>query len=130
MARSSRRRGRGPQNRTDWPSPPGTLEGVDGAEAARVVERVCGAKHRFDDPGRAWQAARAVRRRTGSAVRAYRCPFSGGTRAAAHWHIGHVPSVDSLRVVAAAIRIRTQRIGATESSDECHARPVITDVTR
>ena len=107
-----------------------TLEGVDAAEAARVVERVCEAKHRYSDPGGAWRAARAVRGRTGSAVRAYRCPFSGGTRATAHWHIGHVPSIDSLRRVAAAIRIRTQRIGTTESSDIVHTQSVITDVTR
>jgi len=131
MARSSRAPdNRGPRNRPDRPRLPVTLEGVDAAEAARVVERVCEAKYRYGDPGGAWRAARAVRWRTGSAVRAYRCPFSGGTRAMAHWHIGHVPSIDSLRVVAAAIRVRTQRIGTTEVSDECHARPVVSDVTR
>lgn len=133
MARSSRPRGnRGPRNRMDRPRPllAVTLDGIDAAEAARVAERVCGSKQRYEDPGSAWGAVRAVRRRTGGDLRAYRCPFSGGTRAAAHWHIGHVPSIGSLRRVAAAIRIRAQRIGMTECGDEVHTQPVITDVTR
>lgn len=125
MPRRSSRRNDRPRNRTDRPRPllAVTLDGIDAAEATRVVERVCGSKVRYGDPGRAWQAARAVRRRTGSPLRAYRCPFSGGTRAAAHWHTGHVPSIESLRRVAAAIRFRAQRIGMTDEGDEVHSRP-------
>jgi hypothetical protein len=88
-----------------------TLDGVSAVEAARIVERVCGSKQRHMSPGGARRAAGGVRVRMGADVWPYRCPFSGGCRAGAHWHVGHVPSYESLRRIAAAIRVRAQGIG-------------------
>ena len=45
---------------------------------------------------------------TGRHINAYRCPFGDGTRANAHWHIGHVPSVASLERLAVAVRQHAQ----------------------
>jgi len=118
--RSHPRATRGPRNPAPSLAPfPGTLDGVSADEAARIVERACGSKERYSGPGAARRAARRIRGRTGRDVQPYRCPFSGGMRAAAHWHIGHVPSIASLGRIAAAIRIRAQGIGA-DRCVECH----------
>jgi hypothetical protein len=67
-------------------------------EHEAVRYRVCGSKRPL---GR--DAARNVAQRAqaeGIDLRPYRCPFSHGT----HWHVGHIPSLASLRAIAAAIR--------------------------
>lgn len=70
---------------------------ADRHEAVR--DRVCASKTPMGrDAARRYAAH--VCDTTGDVVRAYRCPFSAG----AHWHVGHPPSVEGLRAIAAAIR--------------------------
>jgi hypothetical protein len=78
------------------------------AEVAGIVERVCGSKLRYESPSEARRVARRLRAKSGRPVHHYRCPFGDGTRAHAHWHVGRLPSVASLRRIALAIRTRSQ----------------------
>lgn len=73
-------------------------------DADQVIDRACRTKHAFDLPGDARHAAREATLRTGDRIRAYRCPFGDGTRKHAHWHIGHIPSLEGLEDIARAIR--------------------------
>lgn len=68
------------------------------SEARRVRLIGCGCKSRF---GRDTARGRAgeLTVETGEAIRAYRCPFGGD-----HWHVGHVPTMETVAEVAAAIR--------------------------
>jgi hypothetical protein len=97
---------------------PASGDRVDGPEAMTaervegIVQRHCTSKHRYANPGAARGAARSARDRTGERISSYRCSFAGGTRASAHWHIGHVPSVAALQDIADAIRYRAQHPGA------------------
>lgn len=68
-----------------------------------IVERACGDKQRYG-----WRTARDIaadRRASGDDISAYRCPFNhdddGGQP---HWHLGHVPSMESVHDVVDAIR--------------------------
>lgn len=79
-------------------------------EVAEVVERTCTSKYRYDDPALSRSVAWRVRDRTMRPVRAYRCPFGDGTRAHAHWHVGHVPSMAALQRIADATRVRAQGV--------------------
>lgn len=64
-----------------------------------VRERVCTSKTPMGrDAARRY--ADHICATTDDVVRAYRCPFSS----ARHWHVGHPPSVEGLRAIAAAIR--------------------------
>jgi hypothetical protein len=81
---------------------------MNAAEVHQIVDRCCTSKHCYATPGEARRAARTARARTGKPISAYRCPFTGGTRAQAHWHIGHVPSLADLERIALAIRTRHQ----------------------
>lgn len=92
---------------TEPSAPQGGIEMTDD-ELQRIVERTCTDKARYDNPGAARRAAAAARARRGIRISAYRCPFAGGTRATAHWHIGRVPSVASIERIAVAIRHRAQ----------------------
>lgn len=73
-------------------------------DAGRVIDRACRSKHPFDTPGEARRVARQDSLRTGERIRAYRCPFGDGTSKVAHWHVGHVPSLEGLQDIARAIR--------------------------
>lgn len=70
-------------------------------QAAVVRDRACTSK--------AAMSRRTARLRadTLEGAWAYRCPFtSPRTR---HWHVGHVPSIESLQTVADAIRTLAQQ---------------------
>lgn len=71
-------------------------------EFAAVKERACGNKipHSRDTARRIAEHHRAE----GDLVGAYRCPFCPGK----HWHVGHVPSMESLQQIADAIRYHEQ----------------------
>lgn len=63
-----------------------------------VRQRTCGDKRRYRTR---WGARHAAERRSqasGDTIRAYRCPFCPS------FHIGHVPSMESLEALAEAIR--------------------------
>lgn len=74
---------------------------MDVDEARTVRRRACREKLRYG-LSTAREVAAAVRRRTGDRVKQYRCPWCR------RWHVGHVPSVKSLRRVAQAIRVLAQ----------------------
>jgi hypothetical protein len=82
-------------------------------QVATVVRRVCTSKRPIRSPLAARHVAEHVRRRTARPIAAYRCPFAGSSRASVHWHIGHVPSLASLKRIAAAIRVRAQGLGVS-----------------
>lgn len=73
-------------------------------DAQEVVEHACGRKRAFDTPGEARRVARSASRSSGDLIRSYRCPFGDGCRAHAHWHVGHLPSLEGLEDIARAIR--------------------------
>jgi hypothetical protein len=58
-------------------------------------------KKNYPGPAEARAAADRLRAE-GEQVAPYRCPWGKGR----HWHIGHVPSVEGLERIAAAIRHR------------------------
>lgn len=66
------------------------------ASTSWVVEHACGRKRALDRR-HAQKVARAARER-GERVSAYPCPFCES------WHVGHVPSLDSMEDIARAIR--------------------------
>lgn len=69
-------------------------------ESTRVVIfRAC-----LDKTGmglRVAKAVQAIRRAEGHHDTAYRCPFSPPDH---HWHVGRVPSMESVATIAAAVR--------------------------
>src|SRR5262245_41619735 len=67
----------------------GLLGAISADEVATIIHRACTSKERFGAPGPARRTARRLSAATGDRVRAYRCPFGDGTRARAHWHVGH-----------------------------------------
>lgn len=76
------------------------------AETWRELEaRTCKAKHPFTGAGDAHEAARRARARGEATVRAYPCPWC------ARYHVGHLPSLDALERLAAALRARREEIG-------------------
>lgn len=77
---------------------------VDTFDARAVIDRACRSKHDYSTPGEARSAAREASRRSGGIIRPYRCPFGDGCRHHAHWHIGHLPSLERLADIARAIR--------------------------
>ena len=70
-----------------------------------VIDRACRSKKRYESVAHAAHDA-AVLRARGERVFQYRCPFGDGTRAHAHFHVGHVPSLERLEDIARAIRER------------------------
>lgn len=64
----------------------------------------CGRKLKYLDPADAHAAARRARAK-GEAVRAYPCPWC------CEFHIGHVPSLESLERLAVALRARREELG-------------------
>ncbi len=77
-------------------------------EHQRTRQRVCTEKARYDDRAAAFEAVRWIRRRQRRAglghdptLHAYRCPFSGAEE---HFHVGHPPSLESMKKIADAIR--------------------------
>lgn len=67
-------------------------------ETQATIDRACLSKNAL---GR--DAARRVceeARRVGNHLQAYRCPFFED----GHWHVGHVPSMASVDLIARAIR--------------------------
>lgn len=78
-------------------------------DAGRVIEHACLRKRRYTTPGEARDVARRMndqaRRESGvTPYRVYRCPFGDGCRHHAHFHVGHVPSLEGLQDIARAIR--------------------------
>ncbi len=66
-----------------------------------MIARAC-----LDKDGMGRKAAMSVearQRRQGKdvAVSAYRCPFSSKDH---HWHVGHVPSIETVASIADAVR--------------------------
>jgi hypothetical protein len=87
---------------------------VDSFNREAVIDRACRSKHDYPTPGDARAAAREASRRSGDTIRSYRCPFGDGCWKHAHWHIGHLPSLDSLRDIARAIREHHQGVALIE----------------
>lgn len=77
---------------------------VDTFDAEMVIDHACRTKHEYTTPGEARAAAREASRRSGDIIRSYRCPFGDGCWKHAHWHIGHLPSLEGLADIARAIR--------------------------
>lgn len=68
-----------------------------------VVARACLSKSRYHTRRFAERIAQRARAQ-GEHVNVYRCPFAA--RGDGHYHVGHPPGVDSMRVLADAIRRR------------------------
>lgn len=66
------------------------------AEADAIRDHACTRKHRLG-----LDAASRVAADTPGLAK-YRCPFCRS------WHVGHVPSLDALQQIAAAIRVLSQ----------------------
>ena len=74
-----------------------------GATAEEIRSSVCGDKVRHDSPAAARGHARRLNEAAGTtAFGAYRCPFPD--EFGRHWHAGHVPSIESLEVLARVMR--------------------------
>lgn len=67
----------------------------------QVRVKVCGSKVQHPGPGDARRALNRLRQPP-TVYGIYRCPFADD----GHWHVGHVPSMEALRVIADAIRGR------------------------
>lgn len=72
---------------------------VDATSCADIVRRACTDKADYWSRKKAKTAAREASRQSGHTIRDYRCPFEPG-----HFHIGHPPSLERLRELAAAVR--------------------------
>jgi hypothetical protein len=93
---------------TPTPSQAHRATALTATEVHDIVDRCCTSKQRYATPGEARRAALAARARRRKPLNSYRCPFTDGTRAGAHWHIGRTPSLTSLERIAQAIRARAQ----------------------
>ncbi len=73
------------------------------AAAEEVRERACTSKLSYCRTT-ARSVAAEQSRLSGLELRAYRCPFHCGTGPAPVWHIGRIPSPESVALLAAAVR--------------------------
>jgi hypothetical protein len=78
---------------------------VDDQHYLRVRERTCDRKIRYGP--RLARSTAARMRGQGENVSAYRCPFSAPET---HWHVGHMPSMESLQELADAVRYALQEL--------------------
>lgn len=71
---------------------------MNAGEIANIETRCCAGKKRYG--ANAARDIAAARSTSTIRISPYRCPFCEG------WHVGHTPSMESVRTIAEAIRER------------------------